>query len=172
MTDLLTAVVTETPMGWAGVALSDSGIRHATLFHRTRESTLAELRAFGADEHPDPRATDIALLLIRYASGEDASLDEYPVDLPPCSALQRETWLALREIPRGETRSYAWLARRVGREQSPRAIGAFVGANPIPLWLPCHRVIASNGALHGFGGGLAMKQALLELEGALPARLL
>ncbi|MCK9518517.1 MAG: MGMT family protein, partial [Dehalococcoidia bacterium] len=53
-----------------------------------------------------------------------------------------------------------------------RAIGAIMGANPIPLWLPCHRVVASDGSLHGFGGGLAMKQQLLELEGALPARLL
>lgn len=168
----LTTVVTQTPMGWAGVALSPAGIRCATLFHRTCEAALGELHAFGAEERPDPRAVEVIRLLNGYASGEGASLDDYPVDLPPCTDLQRETWLALREIPRGETRSYGWLARRVGREQSPRAIGAFVGSNPIPLWLPCHRVIASDGALHGFGGGLAMKQALLELEGALPARLL
>ena len=172
MTNLLTAVVTETPMGWAGVALSEAGIRYATLFHRTRDAAIGELRAFGATERPDPRAVAVTSLLVGYASGNGASLDDYPVDLPLCTDLQRDTWLALREIPRGETRSYGWLARRVGREQSPRAIGAFVGSNPIPLWLPCHRVIASDGTLHGFGGGLAMKQALLELEGALPARLL
>lgn len=171
-TESLTAVLADTDMGWAGVALSESGIRYATLFHRTRAAALGELRAFGAEERPDPRSGEVTRLLAAYASGGDASLDDYPVDLPPCSQLQRETWLALREIPRGETRSYGWLARRVGREQSPRAIGAFVGSNPIPLWLPCHRVIASDGTLHGFGGGLPMKQALLELEGALPKRLL
>ncbi|MGB4863433.1 MAG: MGMT family protein, partial [Tepidiformaceae bacterium] len=59
----------------------------------------------------------------------------------------------------------------VGEGHAPRAIGAAVGSNPIPLWLPCHRVVASDGSLHGFGGGLAMKSALLELEGALPRRL-
>jgi len=172
VTARLTAVITQTPLGWAGVALTEDGIRYATLFHRTRDATRGELAAFGAQEQADPRAGEVGRLLNGYASGEGASLDDYPVDLPPCTDLQRETWLALREIPRGETRSYGWLARRVGREQSPRAIGAFVGSNPIPLWLPCHRVIASDGSLHGFAGGLAMKQALLELEGALPKRLL
>lgn len=167
----LTAVVTQTALGWAGVALSEHGIRYATLFHRTREACSGELHAFGAVERDDPRAEQVRALLQRYAAGDGASLDDFPIDLPPCTPVQRETWLALREIPRGETRSYGWLARRVGKAESPRAIGAMVGANPIPLWLPCHRVVASDGTLHGFGGGLAMKQALLELEGALPARL-
>ena len=159
-------------MGWAGVALSATGIRYATLFHRTESGVRGELRAVDATTPADPeRAAEVAALLRGYADGDESSLDDYPVDLPACSAIQRETWLALREIPRGETRSYGWLARRVGKGEAPRAIGAMVGANPIPLWLPCHRVVASDGSLHGFGGGLAMKQALLELEGALPKRL-
>ncbi len=168
----LVAVVASTAMGWAGVALGGRGIRHATLFHRTRESAIAELRACGAIEQDDPRSAEIQDLLRGYAGGGDASLDHYPVQLPLCSPFHRDTWLALREIPRGQTRSYGWLARRVGHADSARAIGAAVGANPIPLWLPCHRVVASDGSLHGFGGGLAMKQALLELEGALPRRMI
>jgi len=168
----LTAVVTETPLGWAGVALTGAGIRHATLFHRSRAAVDMELRAFGAEEREDPRAPEIEGLLRSYAAGEGASLDDYPVDLPACEPFQREVWLALRDIPRGETRSYGWLTKHVGRPPgAARAIGAAVGANPVPLWLPCHRVIGSDGSLHGFAGGLAMKQALLELEGALPARL-
>ncbi|MBA4179554.1 MAG: cysteine methyltransferase [Anaerolinea sp.] len=170
-TDQLTAVVAETVLGWVGVALSEHGIRYATLFHHSREAVLGELAAFGAGERPDRRAEEVAEFLRGYAAGEPVSLDDYPVDLPPCTEARRQIWLALREIPRGETRSYGWLARRVGRPTAARAIGAAVGANPIPLWLPCHRVVASDGALHGFGGGLAMKQALLELEGALPRRL-
>lgn len=159
-------------MGFVGVALSPLGIRHSTLFHRTRGAALAELRAHGATtDEDDPRAAGIIDLLQRYAAGERISLGEYPVDLPPCQPMQRDAWLALREIPRGETRSYGWLAQRVGHPSAARAIGATMGANPIPLWLPCHRVVASDGSLHGFGGGLAMKQALLELEGALPRRL-
>ena len=167
----LAAVVTETAMGWAGVALSERGVRYATLFHCTRQALMGELSAFGAVEKPDSSADDVSALLRAYAAGDAVSLDHYPVDLPPCTEAQRAIWLALREIPRGETRSYGWLARRVGHPTAARAIGAAVGANPIPLWLPCHRVVASDGTLHGFGGGLAMKQALLELEGALPQRL-
>jgi len=168
----LAAVITETPMGWAGVALSPAGIRYATLFHRTRQATAGELAAVGARDGEHPLAATAARLLRSYGAGEPADIEAFPVDLPACSEFQRDTWLALREIPRGETRSYGWLARRVGREAAPRAVGAMVGANPIPLWLPCHRVVASDGSLHGFGGGLAMKQALLELEGALPKRML
>ena len=170
--ETLSMVVAETALGWAGVALSPRGIRYATLFHRSESAARGEMRAFGAVDDGDPRAEEVRALLIAYGSGAGGSLDEYPVDLPPCSTLQHDTWLAMREVPCGETRSYGWLARRVGREDAPRAVGAMVGANPIPLWLPCHRLIASDGTLHGFGGGLAMKQTLLELEGALPKRLL
>jgi len=159
-------------MGWAGVALSGEAIRYATLFHRSEAAAVGELRAAGAHPGEHPRAQAVVALLRDYAAGRPAPIEEFPVELPPCSALQRKTWLALREIPRGQTRSYGWLARHVGEAHAPRAIGAAVGANPIPLWLPCHRVVAHDGSLHGFGGGLAMKSALLELEGALPARLL
>lgn len=168
----LHAVLAETALGWAGVALSPSGIRYATLFHRTREACEGELSACGADFEPDDRAGDIVRLLQGYARGE-ASLDDYPVDIPSGGQLQRRVWSALRDVPRGETRSYGWLTRHIGEPPgAARAVGAAVGANPIPLWLPCHRIIGSDGSLHGFGGGLAMKQAILEAEGALPKSLL
>ncbi len=167
----LTAAVAETEMGWAGVALSETGIRYGTLFLHTGAAAAGELRAFGAVPGEHPLASDAIQLLIDYAEGRPAPIEDFPVDIPGGSALQRKTWLALREIPRGQTRSYGWLARHVGEGHAPRAIGAAVGSNPIPLWLPCHRVVASDGSLHGFGGGLAMKSALLELEGALPRRL-
>lgn len=171
MNEQLTAAIANTRMGWAGVALSERGIRYATLFHRTEAAAAGELRAIGARPGQHPEDLKATALLFAYAAGEYAPIEEFPVDLPECTELQRKTWLALREIPRGQTRSYGWLARHVGEGHAPRAIGAAVGANPIPLWLPCHRVVASDGSLHGFGGGLAMKSALLELEGALPPRM-
>lgn len=171
MTEKLVAGVVETPMGWAGVALTGKGIRHATLFHRTREACEGELRSVGGEPGPGPEVDEALELLGSYAAGAGASLDDFPVDLPPCTEFHRAAWLALREIPRGQTRSYGWLARHLGHADSPRAIGAAMGANPIPLWLPCHRVIGSDGGLHGFGGGLEMKRRLLELEGALPRRM-
>jgi methylated-DNA-[protein]-cysteine S-methyltransferase len=167
-----TAVVTDTALGPVGVALTSRGIRHATLFHRSEAAAYAELRAYDAFPGDDRRSGEVAALLRAYAAGEPVSLSDYPVDLPPCNQFQRAAWLALREIPRGETRSYGWLARHVGHPEAARAVGAAMGANPVPLWLPCHRVLASDGTLHGFGGGLAMKQALLELEGALPRRMM
>ncbi len=75
-------------------------------------------------------------------------------------------WSALREIPAGETRSYSALARALGKADAVRAVAAANGANPVALFVPCHRVIAANGALWGYGGGLAMKQWLLRHEGA------
>ncbi len=168
----LHAVVAETALGYAGVALSPRGIRFATLFHRTRDAAEGELAACGADFEADPRAPEVVALLEGYARGE-SSLDEYPVDIPEGGELQRQVWAALRDVPRGETRSYGWLTKHIGQPPgAARAVGAAVGANPIPLWLPCHRIIGADGSLHGFGGGLAMKQAILEAEGALPKSLL
>lgn len=82
---------------------------------------------------------------------------------------QRRVWLALADIPFGETRSYGWQAQVVGSPKSARAVGAANGANPLPIVLPCHRVIGTNGALTGFGGGIEVKRWLLAHEGALPA---
>lgn len=106
-----------------------------------------------------------------------AQLDEYfrgerkHFDLPLAprgTQFQREVWFALATIPYGETVSYAQLAGRVGRPAAMRAVGAANGRNPLPIVLPCHRVIGADGSLTGFGGGLPTKQFLLELEGALP----
>lgn len=100
-------------------------------------------------------------------------LDEYfarrrrTFDLPLSlsgTPFQRQVWLALAEIPYGETVSYAELARRVGRPQAFRAVGQANGANPIPVILPCHRVIAADGGIGGYGGGLPTKRRLLALE--------
>jgi len=80
---------------------------------------------------------------------------------------QLEVWRALQQIPYGETRSYADIARAIGRPTATRAVGAANGANPIPIIVPCHRVIGSNGTLTGFGGGIAVKRRLLDLEAGI-----
>ena len=89
-------------------------------------------------------------------------------DLPLAAAgtpFQREVWLALRQIPYGQVRSYRELAVTIGRPRAVRAVGAANGRNPLPVVVPCHRVIGSDGSLTGFAGGLALKRSLLELEG-------
>ena len=88
---------------------------------------------------------------------------------PRGTDFQRAVWWRLAEIPYGQTISYAQLATRVGKPSAMRAVGAANGRNPLPIVLPCHRVIGADGSLTGFGGGLPTKQFLLALEGALPA---
>ncbi|HEY6130619.1 MAG TPA: methylated-DNA--[protein]-cysteine S-methyltransferase, partial [Halioglobus sp.] len=80
---------------------------------------------------------------------------------------QQSVWDALAEIPYGEMRSYRDIARRIGKPAAVRAVGAANGRNPLPIVVPCHRVIGSNGTLTGFSGGLEVKTYLLQLEGAL-----
>ncbi len=77
---------------------------------------------------------------------------------------QKRVWTALRKIPYGETISYKELAEMIGSPKAVRAVGAANGANPIPIIIPCHRVIGNDGSLTGFGGGLPLKKQLLELE--------
>ena len=104
-----------------------------------------------------------------------AQLDEYfsgarrafRLPLAPAgTAFQLAVWEALRAIPYGQTVSYTELARRLGNAGSARAVGLANGANPLPIIVPCHRVIGADGSLTGFGGGLHIKRALLSLEGA------
>jgi methylated-DNA-[protein]-cysteine S-methyltransferase len=83
---------------------------------------------------------------------------------PEGTPFQLEVWRRLSEIPYGETISYGELARRIGNPQASRAVGLANGSNPIPIVIPCHRVIGSNGKLTGYGGGLPIKEKLLALE--------
>ena len=81
---------------------------------------------------------------------------------------QKKVWNVLREIPYGETRSYEWVAKEVGKPRASRAVGNAVGANPLPIVIPCHRVIRKDGGLGGYGYGAAIKKKLLEIELGTP----
>ena len=100
--------------------------------------------------------------LREYFGGHRAQFD-LPL-APEGTAFQRTVWRHLQDIPYGETISYGELAKRVGNPKASRAVGAANGQNPIPIVIPCHRVIGSNGKLTGFGGGLPTKEALLAIE--------
>ncbi|HEV2213547.1 MAG TPA: methylated-DNA--[protein]-cysteine S-methyltransferase [Gammaproteobacteria bacterium] len=104
--------------------------------------------------------------LMAYFAGR---LQRFELPLQPRGTeFQLQVWQALCTIPYGETWSYGELARRIRRPAAFRAVGAANGQNPIPIIIPCHRVIGSDGSLTGFGGGLPIKRQLLALEGALP----
>ena len=102
--------------------------------------------------------------LAEYFAGERR---EFGLELAPYGTeFQLRVWRALSEIPYGAVRSYADVARAVGRPGAARAVGGAVGSNPLPIVIPCHRVIASDGTIGGFSGGLAIKHRLLAIEGA------
>jgi O-6-methylguanine DNA methyltransferase len=91
----------------------------------------------------------------------------FPVDWSAGTCFQRKVWKAITRIPYGRVRSYQWVAMRVGGKQYARAVGMALGANPVPIVVPCHRIVAHDGSLGGFSGGLPMKRRLLNLEGTL-----
>jgi methylated-DNA-[protein]-cysteine S-methyltransferase len=124
-----------------------------------------------APKAPDPRwhlddsqFGDAIAQLRAYFSG---NLREFYLPLQPVGTpFQLLVWQALREIPFGETISYAELARRIGKPRAVRAVGAANGKNPLSIVIPCHRVIGSDGSLTGYGGGMENKRYLLALEGS------
>ncbi len=105
---------------------------------------------------------EVTRQLEEYFAGKRQNFD-LPLQ-PEGTPFQLATWRALQEIPYGETRAYSEIARRIGRPRAARAVGAANGSNPIPIVIPCHRVIGAAGDLTGFGGGLSVKRFLLELE--------
>ena len=123
----------------------------------------------GSPARPDPewRENPSALAVVitqlrAYFAGE---LELFDLSLSPKgTAFQQKVWSELRNIPYGETISYGELARRIGNSNASRAVGLANGSNPIPIVIPCHRVIGSNGKLTGYGGGLSIKEKLLALE--------
>ena len=118
----------------------------------------------GSDRAP-AHLLEAAEQLRQYLDGERREFD-VPLDTePPGTEFQHRVWFTLAEIPYGETISYAELARWVGRPTAFRAVGQANGANPLPVFLPCHRVVASGGKLGGYGGGLTLKRRLLAVEG-------
>lgn len=113
----------------------------------------------------DPLLAGAIAQLHEYFAG---ARETFSVPLRPAGTpFQLSVWRALEEIPYGHTRTYRDIAEFIGRPTATRAVGAANGQNPLPIFVPCHRVIGSNGSLTGFGGGLDVKLALLRLEGVL-----
>jgi methylated-DNA-[protein]-cysteine S-methyltransferase len=117
----------------------------------------------GAAEDPEnPVLRETADQLSAYFAGD---LKDFDLPLAPRGTdFQQVVWTALRTIPYGQTRSYSQMAAAIGSPKAVRAVGAANGRNPIPIVIPCHRVIGASGKLVGFGGGLPLKRKLLDLE--------
>jgi len=154
----------DTPAGRVGILGSTTGLLRVTLPRRsTRE--IHQLLGISPDRATlsPHRFQDLMERLRAYFAGHKVDFPDR-LDLSAATAFQREVWKATRLIPYGETRSYAWVAAQIGKPKAVRAAGQALGRNPLPVIIPCHRVLASNGGLGGFSGGLEMKRFLLHLE--------
>jgi O-6-methylguanine DNA methyltransferase len=149
------------PIGPLNLAISDKGLV-AVEFRRDDFPRQSKNISW---EHSSSKAAPFAAQLAEYFAGQRREFT-FPLDLRG-TPFQLNCWRALLAIPYGETRTYADIARAVSKPQAFRAVGMANNRNPIAIVVPCHRVIASDGTLCGYGGGLAVKRRLLELEGAL-----
>jgi methylated-DNA-[protein]-cysteine S-methyltransferase len=163
-----------TPLGWFGLTGSDAGIRFLSFGHaseRQVQTALAEATSTNLSGGIDPTVVGELLeqareRLERYAEGEPVDLSAIPVDVPRATGFQRRVIEELKRVGYGESVSYAELAERAGSPGAARAVGNLMARNPVPLIVPCHRVIGSGGRLGGYSApqGLAMKRRLLDME--------
>jgi methylated-DNA-[protein]-cysteine S-methyltransferase len=158
----MTAASVTTPIGTLTILAGPAGLRRILW---DGQQTLA-----GEPDEPggEPVAASAAAQLLEYFAGTRRSFD-LPLDLRG-TPFQEKAWRALATIPYGTTVSYAEQARRMGNPKATRAVGSANGRNPLPIVLPCHRVVGAGGGLGGFGGGLDVKRALLDLELGATAR--
>ena len=153
MADLRSGTVTiSTKLGPVRLTFSSRGVTDVSVCRQ--RSTVSPRPAF---VHRACRQ------LQQYAAGKSVRFT-VPLDLSAGTPFQQAVWQTLRKIPRGETRSYAWVARQIGNPKAARAVGTACGANPVLLLVPCHRVVESDGTLGGFSCGLPLKRRLLALE--------
>lgn len=155
--------------GWIGLIASDRGLRRLLL----ADDSLAVMSAKMQNSlicrlHWTPLLCRAYWQLRAYLSGRLGRLSA-PVDLRDASPFQQAALDQARAIPPGQTRSYGQVARALGRPTAARAVGRAMATNPVPLMVPCHRVISADGSLGGFSAGLARKRALLRLENARAA---
>ena len=165
MTQGLNYVIFDTEAGWTGILGSAAGLLRCTL---PRHSAREAKQLLGDSLHyatPAPHRYDDLVRRFRdYFAGRKTTFSDR-LDLSGATAFQRKVWEVTRLIPYGETRSYGWVAGQIQKPDAARAVGQALGRNPLLVIVPCHRVLASDGELCGFGGGLDMKRYLLRLEG-------
>jgi len=155
-----------TPFGWIACLGSLKGLRKMTLPQPSPQQAMDLIGEENESAEHDPDFfSELIQQVTAYFNGEECSFS-VKLDFGDASPFQKAVWQATRSIPCGETASYSEIAYRAGNPGAARAVGKALNQNPLPLVIPCHRVIGRNGNLCGFGGGIAMKEALLTLEKA------
>jgi O-6-methylguanine DNA methyltransferase len=156
--------VFNTGAGWLGALASEKGLIALSLPQPSKERAFKRLKLkFDRAVDSGDYFKELIKQLNCYFSGRLASFNQ-KLDLTQATAFQKKVWRASRLIPYGETRSYLWLAEKMGYPKAVRAVGQALACNPLPIIIPCHRVTKKDGRLGGFSGGLKIKKMLLSLE--------
>ena len=159
-----------TDTGWIGILSSAKGLLGTTLPQRSAQEACQLLGDSVSYTTWSPHLFDDLMERLRiYFSGHRTTFPD-KLDLSRATHFQREVWEITRLIPYGETRSYAWVAEQIKKPRAMRAVGQALSKNPLPIIVPCHRVVASDGKLGGFSGGVEMKRYLLSLEASASIR--
>lgn len=173
----LSFVVFETKLGWMGVLGSPVGLRQVVLPQKSPGKVLALItsstRSYRwrssnmslTDAEASSYLWEFVERIQEYLRGKSVAFPDR-LDLPPATSFQRKVWRLVRSIPYGQTRSYSWVAEEIDIPKATRAVGQALAANPLPLVIPCHRIVGKGGNLGGFGGGVELKRRLLQLEKA------
>jgi AraC family transcriptional regulator, regulatory protein of adaptative response / methylated-DNA-[protein]-cysteine methyltransferase len=168
---LLRTCAFPSPLGWLIVAESGTGICFVEFFG-PKAPSAGEISATvgarypAAAADPDPRSELLASVrahILEYME-TGQPIPSVPLDLSQGAPFERSVWDAIREIPFGQTRTYLQVAQAAGRPKAVRAAGRACGTNPVPIIVPCHRVVRTGGGLGGYGAGLDIKRALLAIE--------
>ena len=163
------AIIFRSRWGWMGVSETTKGIDAVVLPKASRQAVLSELRLSSAElleGRTSPRLREAQAQLTGYLAGRRRSFD-LSLDLSRGTSFQQKVWRTLLRVSYGRLRSYRWVAVRIGGSEYARAVGNAAGENPIPIVIPCHRIVAQDASLGGFSGGLPTKRKLLTLEGTL-----
>ena len=163
--EVFTFAVCETCLGWTGVVGSPNGLKKVIFPLKSKEAVLDRITSYGCEAENQYLAysNELCNRLRLYFCGEPVDFAD-KLDLSGTTCFRQNVWLTVRNIPRGETRSYGWVAKQLGLPKAARAVGQALARNPVPIVIPCHRVISGNGNLGGFGGGVEIKKLLLQLE--------
>jgi len=162
MAEWLTGITFNTKMGWVSILGSALGVLSITL-PQPSQQRARELLGNRVAPTSSRFFDSLVERLKDYLGGSRVDFPDR-LDLSGATPFQRMVWEATRLIPYGETRSYAWVAGQVNKPGAARAVGQALGRNPIPIIIPCHRVIRGDGSPGGFSGGLKVKERLLHLE--------
>lgn len=163
------AMIFKSSWGWVGISETAKGIDAIALPQRSKRAIEFGLRSIAGGPFElgeSVRLEAARRQLLDYLAGRRNMFD-IPLDFSRGTVFQRRVWRTLQRVPFGKLRSYQWIAARVGGRRYARAVGNAVGANPLPIVVPCHRIVAQDASLGGFSCGLPMKRKLLTLEGTL-----